>query len=316
MEFVIKAVVKGVGKKCDFYHAHDLQTVLPALISAIINNSKVLYDSHELYTETGNMSGFTKRLSEIMERFLIGKVDRVIAANRSRALIMQKKYENIPMPDVILNCSPSLECGNSKISSNKLPDFLAARGLKNKKIVLYQGGLMADRGLEELVLSAKSFTDDIVLILIGEGNLKEILKNIVVTQGLEKKVFFHEYVPYKELPVYSASAHLGVVIYKNTCLNNYYCAPNKLFEYAAVGLPVAACDFPEPQAIVNRYKIGKLFDPEDVLSIAAAINGIFVSPNGYNEMKENAFSVGLDFNWENEEKKLMKIYEDLSKGAV
>jgi glycosyltransferase involved in cell wall biosynthesis len=310
MEFLIRASARGIGKKSDAYHAHDLPTLLPALIAGKWNHAKVIYDSHELWTEMGNLSGLPQKIAKWLEGFLIRKVDRVLVANRSRALIMGEMYPGIPIPDVIMNCPPREENMHVR-KPRKLIESAAGEANGNRKIVLYQGGLSHGRGIENLVGAAEYFRDHIVLVLLGQGPLKGELVRQVRERGLEKKVLFHDYVPYGDLLDYTASADAGLITYRNTCLNNYHCAPNKLFEYVAVGLPVAACHFPELEHFVKGYGIGRLFNPDDPVSIAEAINGIFESEAEYERMKQNTARVRENFHWAAEAKKLSNIYDDL-----
>ncbi len=310
MEFLIRASVRGIGKKCDVYHAHDLPTLLPALIAGKWNRAKIIYDSHELWTEQGNLSGLTQKFAKRLEGFLIRKTDRVLAANRSRALIMAQMYPGISIPDVIMNCPPREENMHLR-TPRKLIEFADAETTGKQKIVLYQGGLSPGRGIENIVGAAEYFQDHIILVLLGQGPLKEELVRQVHGRGLEKKVFFHDYVPYGDLLDYTASADVGLITYRNTCLNNYYCAPNKLFEYVAVGLPIVACHFPELEFFVKEYGIGKLFDPDDPVSIAGAIDGIFESETEFAIMKQNTAKVRENFNWPVEAKKLSNIYDEL-----
>lgn len=309
-EFLVRAAMRGMGKTCDVYHAHDLPTLLPALVAGRWNRAKVVYDSHELWTEQGNLPALPQRMAKWLEGILIRKVDRVLVANRSRALIMRQMYRDIPLPDVIMNCPPLEENGPSR-KARRLIESTGAETTGNRRIVLYQGGLSFGRGIENLIAAAHDFRDDIVLVLLGQGPLKEELMRQVRERGLEKKVHFHDYVPYGELLDYTASADAGLITYRNTCLNNYHCAPNKLFEYVSVGLPVAACHFPELEQVVNEFGIGKLFDPESPHSIADAVNGIFESEAEYETMKQNTVRVRLRFNWANEAKKLLTIYDEL-----
>ena len=176
-EFVIRASLRAFLKKCDVYHAHDLPTVLPAVIAGKMNNAKIIYDSHELYTEMGNLQKPLKKIAQIFEGILIGKVDKVIVANQSRAEIMGKMYKSIRSLDVIMNCPPlvGVGCDNFSSSGNKLKKSLKIKKTRNKKIVLYQGGLSPGRGLENLLLASQYFRNDIVLVLLGEGEIKNNL---------------------------------------------------------------------------------------------------------------------------------------------
>lgn len=314
-EFIIRASMRALFKKCDVYHAHDLPTLLPALVAAKINNSKVIYDSHEIYTEVDFLSPKIRKIWKYIERHLVKHVDQIIVANQIRAKVMGEAYDVTPKVSVIMNCPEVDYSKKYSQCSDEIRKSFSLKGLGMGKIVLYQGGLISGRCLENLVLAAKYFDDGIVLVLLGEGDYKKQLEDLAIKQDLQDKVFFHDYIPSFKLLDYTASADLGVIIYKNNCLNNYYCAPNKLFEYAVVGLPVAACDFPELESIVSKYKIGKLFDPENILSIATVVNSILSDGPQYVEMSQNTGVVREKYNWANERQKLIEIYNKLDTGA-
>jgi glycosyltransferase involved in cell wall biosynthesis len=180
----------------------------------------------------------------------------------------------------------------------------------NTPIIVYTGGYIHGRGLHNLVSSA-TYLDRGVLVFIGWGVLEEKLKRMVKEKGLEKKVFFTEPVLPNELVAFISSASLGVVIYQNTSLNNYYACPNKLYEYVHAGLPVVSSNFPGLREIVDGYQLGQTFDPEDPKDIAAAINHTICDEKRYNDLKKNALQAAGLFNWENESQKLLALYEGL-----
>ena len=61
-------------------------------------------------------------------------------------------------------------------------------------------------------------------------------------------------------PPLTRSADLGVIPYHSIDLNNYYSSPNKLFEYAAAGLPFVSNDLPFLRWIIAEYGFGEVAD--------------------------------------------------------
>lgn len=108
----------------------------------------------------------------------------------------------------------------------------------DEKIVLYQGLLHPGRCLEELVLAAQFLPSNISLVFIGAGDedYKDRLKRLIENHNLSSRVFLHYRVPYDQVFAYTCCADVGVLFYSNDGRNNYYCAPNKLFEYFRAGL--------------------------------------------------------------------------------
>ena len=52
------------------------------------------------------------------------------------------------------------------------------------------------------------------------------------------------------------SADYGLCFIEDVSLSDFYCLPNKLFEYAFAGVYVLASDFPEISDVVKRYRLG------------------------------------------------------------
>ena len=307
VEYLLKVMARALALRADVYHAYNLDTLLPAWIAAKLRGSSVGYYARELYVETSGMRGIQRYIWRFIEKRLSGRVDTVIAACDERARIMKEEYGAKKLPEVVINC-PSFQ---KEPDSGKLDDFIKSRGVGGKKIALYQGGMMQARCLEELVRSAKYISDDTVIVFMGYGPTRETLVSLTKTEGVDHKVFFHEAVPSRDLLSYTVSADLGIVIYKNTCRNNYYCAPNKLYEYIMAGIPVVGSDFPGISPVVNRYGIGRLFDPEDARSIASAINEVLGDDKGYRRMQKNTERAREVYNWEVQKKTLLKLYDHL-----
>ncbi|MEX0616499.1 MAG: glycosyltransferase family 4 protein [Candidatus Woykebacteria bacterium] len=314
---LLPAKNKLINEKADVYHAHDLDTLLITCQVAKKVGARVIYDSHELFTERYFKKGppllsdlgslIYKQYLKLIESSLIGKVDWVIAVNDSIANELKKRYK-INNVTVVLNSQPS--------SENKFSEVQNLRRILNlkasKKIVIYQGFITSIRGLDKLVIAAEYLEKNTELVLIGEGDFKKQLEYIVGKKKLQDKVKFLPLVSLEDIRKITLSADLGVIPYRNFGLNNFYSTPNKLFEYIAAGIPVVASNFPELRKIILDNKIGNVFDPENPIDIADKINTILSDKKGLEELKKNVkvlFETRL--NWKIEEKKLLEVYKIL-----
>ena len=106
-------------------------------------------------------------------------------------------------------------------------------------------------------------------------------------------------------------ADVGIHPIENTCLNHFYCLPNKLFQYIQAGIPVLCSDFPEMRKIVDGYKVGEVFDVEDVNNISNTINIFFEDMEKLMEYKNNCIKASATLNWNIEKIKLLDIYSQL-----
>ena len=296
----IPAIRKMVPSIC---HCHDLYALPIAYLIAKWDGAKLIYDSHELESAFPNPTWF-RWISRQLEHFLIKRVDKVITVSDSIANEMVKQ-DSIKKPAVIRNMPEYVDM----TGGNRIKEVLGIA--EDKRIVLYQGALRSDRGLDRLIEAMRLLPGDVLSVFIGSGPAEAELKGLVTTMGLETRVRFMGRVPYNELLSYTSSADIGICHIANTSLSYYYSLPNKLFEYIMAELPVAVSNFPEMAKIVEQYGVGVVFDPEDVKDIARAINELLEDREKYAQMKENTKRAKKVLNWENESRKLLEIYEEL-----
>ena len=109
-------------------------------------------------------------------------------------------------------------------------------------------------------------------------------------------------------------ADCGIVMLRNICQNFYWFFPNKLFEYALAGLPVAASAFPDVTAFIDGERCGVTFDPESPESIAAALAGLANERGQAREMGERGLaSIVRERNWEAVVEELVDAYASLGR---
>ncbi len=286
-------------------HANDLDTLFIAFILARRFKAKLIYDAQELYTGLHTLPSWYRKILFIQEYFLIRKADKITVVNDAIAEVMEKYYKR-KIDAIILNCPPyednlHFQRGKTIREFFSIPD--------NVPIFLYSGGLVKQRGIENTILSLKYIKEG-VLVLLGEGPLKEKLLELIAKEKLEERIFFADFIPHTEVPKFISSADVGIIPYENVGINHYLCSPSKLFHYIMAELPIACSNFPFLRKIVIGHEIGKTFDPSNPRSIAEAISLIMVSSN-YKKFKENLRKIKTKYCWENEEQKFLKVYKEL-----
>ena len=70
LEFFIRMFIIALKSKADFYHCHDISPMIVAWLAARINNSKLIYDSHELEYDR-NFGRWHRLLNRVYERIFI-----------------------------------------------------------------------------------------------------------------------------------------------------------------------------------------------------------------------------------------------------
>ena len=153
---------------------------------------------------------------------------------------------------------------------------------------------------------------NIDFVALGDGRARKALEALASELGLSDRVHFPGYVPMEELLAHTASADVGLSLIQNECPSYYYTLPNKITEYVMAGLPVVASDFPEMGRIIREYQVGETVkDPGCPQEVAAAICAVLTDPERYHEMHLNAQRAARVLNWENEQEKLVALYQQI-----
>ena len=297
-----RAAQKYIEDFCpDVIHANDFDMLIPAYRAARKCKAAVVYDSHEVYAENIGIAehNFVKKMIISIERRLVKKVDHMICVSNAAADYFKEKYK-IRRPSVITNCPMR----NSLPLKEKAEDAFE---------VVYQGLMVAGRGYEEFVQAAKLLPADIRLVLRGYGTLEPKLREMIAKENLEKKVHFVQPVEVSELISAASSSHVGIVVTRPVNLNFRLSISNKVFEYAAAGLPVILSDVPEHRYLNDKYHFGLILEEVTPECIAKGILYFKEHPEEYKTMAQNALRMFEELNWEQESQKLLQIYADVCK---
>jgi glycosyltransferase involved in cell wall biosynthesis len=290
-------------RKTDVLLSNDLDTLLPNYLVSKIKKKDLVYDTHEYFTEVPELieGSFAKNTWLRIEKWIFPKLKNVITVNESIANIYKEKYKN----DVKIVRNIPLK----KIDNNEKKSRADLELPLHKNIILMQGaGINIDRGAEEMVKAMQYLSDDYLFLIIGGGDVFDILKQDIDTLKLQEKVWILGKVDYQKLQHYTACADLGISLDKDTNLNYRYSLPNKLFDYINGNTPVLISDLVEIKRIVETYKVGWVIKSHEPQVIADKIKTIFEDKEDYHLKKENTKTASTLLHWENEEKVLNDIY--------
>lgn len=287
--------------KADVLLSNDLDTLLANYLVSKIKGKRLVYDTHELFTEVPELTSRPKvrAIWLRIEKWIFPKLKTVYTVNKSIAEIYTKKY-NIPVK-VIRNISPKwiVPVVKTKLEL-QLPE--------DKHIIILQGaGINIDRGAEEAVEAMKNI-ENAVLIFVGDGDVIPQLKTKVDDEGLDEKVRFFGKKPYQELMQYTFHAAIGLTLDKDTNPNYKYSLPNKVFDYIHTNTVVVASNILEVANIVNKHKVGLIINEVSSEAISKAINTLLTDKTHLKQLKLNCSIAADKENWENEVEVLKSIY--------
>ena len=235
---------------------------------------KVAICIKELYEQ----DGINTKLIKLITR----KTNVVIACEKNRARMMKAKWGLKTMPYVLSNKPYVKEDTKNGIPiTTELTKEIAER-IKGKKVILYQGFHVGyPEELANVARALQMINSDYVFLLMGiiSDEAKNMIQDIfpaTITTGL---------IPAPTHMEITQFARIGITMYSEDKLNNLFCAPNKIYEYAEYGIPSLCIDLPGLVETVGISGAGVCVDIHDVECIAKAIEEI---DQNYNEYSERA----------------------------
>jgi len=299
---IIKILYSLPLNKYSILHCNDLNTLpIGVIVKKLFNkNVKIVYDAHEYETEMNGLQGTQKTVTKFLERTLIKHVDKVITVSDAIADEYVRLY-NIEKPSLVLNTPPYKRIEKKNI-------FRETFNISKEKIIfLYQGGLSKGRGIEILLDTFKIMNNNqSVIVFMGYGSLES---SIIQAQESNDNIYFHKAVSPEILLAYTSSADFGISTIEDTCLSYRYCLPNKMFEYLMAELPVIVSNLPEMRKLVENNNIGTVAEQNTPEGLKKAIDKAITLDKV--ELQKNIQKVKEVYNWEEQEKVLLKVYKDL-----
>ncbi|MBS1512205.1 MAG: glycosyltransferase [Bacteroidetes bacterium] len=280
--------------KMDLIGAIDLDTILPCYFVSKLKNKKRLYDAHELFCEMKEVAtrpaiyNMWKRI----ERFCVPRFNYGYTVNQPIAAEFKKMYG---------------------VDYAVIRNIALLRPIepvtKPNKYILYQGAVNEGRSFETLI-PAMQFVD-VPLVICGDGNFMQQAKQLVKDHQLEDKVIFKGKIPPDELRTITRQAWIGVTLFDDTGLSNYYSLANRFFDYLHAGIPQLCVNYPVYKEINEQYHIAVLTDDISEKNIALLLNNLLGNEFEYQQLQQNCLMARKYLNWQEEEKKLIAFYQTL-----
>jgi glycosyltransferase involved in cell wall biosynthesis len=301
---VFRAAVK---EKAEVYHLHDVELIAVGMLLRL-RGCKVIYDVHEDYPRLI----LSKYYIPARLRPLLAKVVEEVedfAASRFSALVITtphiaQRFQHLRAHVVVVQNFPLLH--------ELVDDGRIIPWHRREEAVIYIGSMTIERSIREMIAAIDLVSVDrsVELHLAGTYSPAGLRDEVASLHGW-KRVRELGFLDRRGVKRSLERVKAGLALFRPepNYTNSY---PNKMFEYMAVGIPVVASDFPLWREIVNESGCGLLVDPLDPRAIADAIAQLLDNPQEAEAMGQRGRRAveGL-YNWENEEKKLLALYEQL-----
>jgi glycosyltransferase involved in cell wall biosynthesis len=274
-------------------HANDYNTMWIGIAAKLLAHSRLVYDSHELWADRNGRPEWRPWLIAC-EAVFVRVADAVVTASPGYAAALAARYRVAP-PTVVRN----IPAGAPR------PARPASAG---GRTAVYIGGLMPGRGLEQAI-AALALVPEARLRLVGPGGdaYRRSLTALAAQTGVAERVTIEDPVAPGAVTDTIADAGVGLMLIQPICRSYELTLPNKLFEYAAAGLPILASDLAVMGPLVREHGLGEAVAPADVAQIAAAIRRLLV-PEANAGARERVRAYARAVGWEGERAVLAGVY--------
>ncbi len=303
----------GLSVDADVYHAHDCDTLALGWICACLRNRPLVYDSHELWVDWQLQMGASAMVAwawRTVEQSLCRRSRLCITVSDGLGDILRSRYRPSRLL-IVRNCP-------RKPSADPPMTRQAARTLcsigPNENVVIYQGGIWRNRGLDVLVRAAARLPQCRMLLVGPANDYANELAELARTCGAGN-VSLLGHKEEADRNVYMSAADLGVVLTQDRSLSYRYSLANKVFEYFSRNVPVVVSDLPEYRRVIERTGAGLLCDPEDSDGLAAQIRAFFAKePSFRSAMAERGRRAVLEeLNMERQMEPVLEFYRSCAR---
>lgn len=243
------------------------------------------YKGQYIFTlyELHNATWATRNIKKVAQN---AKITVVPEYNRAH---MQKYFFNLNKLPLILPNKPLdiIEGKNLYIDNRENREKIENIKRTGKKIILYMGIIGPERPLEKIIEVTRTHKDKYEFVILGRPS--------TYLDYLEQKyngdfTYLGFVTPPNHINI-ASHADIGVLIYipqGKIGLNALYCAPNKIYEYSGLGLPVITNDIPGLYNLVKSYNCGVSFDLDDIQDIICKISEVM---DHYAEYQNGAYQL-------------------------
>tara|TARA_A100001388_G_C28758942_1_gene496556 strand:- start:932 stop:2068 length:1137 start_codon:yes stop_codon:yes gene_type:complete len=276
-------------------HCHDTFLLISAFIIKLIFGTVIIYDAHELESNKNGQSKILSIATLILEKLCWKKIDLLISVSGS---ILDWYCKNLGYKKnlLILN-APEINQFDAKINNPSLREKFNIP--RNELLFLYCGLLSKGRFIEDTLEIFKQLNKKAHILFVGEGELLDL-----VNSYCSKYINIHQqnFVKHDNLVSIIKESDIGLCLIEKISLSDYYCLPNKLFEYLFANINILASNFPDIKQFSKKYKSITLCETNKE-SIKQKIDFLI-------KYKPKKYSQDLkEISWSNQSKNLKEAYK-------
>jgi len=299
ISFSVTAFLIGLFQQCDIIIATSPQffTALAGRTLSRFRNKPWIIEVRDLWPESIKTVGAMKdnlliRHFEKEEVWCYKSASAIVSVTESFKTEIIKKGINPDKIKVIRN-GANLELYQP---SPKCLDVIDKLGLRGKKVLGYIGTHGMAHKLDFILDCAKELSKvdhSFHFLLIGDGAEKNNLRRKIEIEDISN-VTMLDTVSKHEVATYLSVLDAAIINLRKSDLFKTV-IPSKIFETAAMQIPILIGVDGEARMIVEQYDAGIFYEPENQESFINTINSLFKSEALYKKCKKGGEQLANDF---------------------
>jgi glycosyltransferase involved in cell wall biosynthesis len=305
-ELYVRFAAMVLQEKPEVLWIHDLSmsgfVPLGCLLKSAGRMRKLVWDQHELPSDRTLASGWKMRAL----KWLMSLCDAIVVANHERCVLLVERYGKGGGPPFrVIENFP--DATFSALPKGELPVKIQS-WLQGMPYLLTQGGGEPGRMLEESV-EAVMRLQSVKLVVVGRFP-ESARRHLRVQWGeaLDQFVLFTGMVAQMEMNRYIDRALASIVFYKQTGMNEWLCAPNRLYQAVCRGVPVLVGWNPPLRDFVEKTGAGIALET-DGTDVDAILRGIQCLVEGREPFAQKAEQAKASFLWNTQDPILKFLVE-------
>ena len=240
----------------------------------------------------------------LMEKFCLEKSDVIITPSNS----IRKKVLTYGIAESKVTVIPN---GAEIPAKTERPEDAPVR------YIIYFGAVQAWQGVDVLLKAFARLRDisDLYLVICSSNHSRrsKLLRKLAEKLEIDSRIIWHFGLSEDELAPWLKHAELSVAPLTECSRNiEQGCAPLKILESMAAGVPVVASDLPSVREIMTDKIHGRLVHPDRPGELARVIRVLLQYPQTLKELGAEARKkIESDFLWKKSLESLKKIYRSL-----
>lgn len=232
---------KYASQEISVVNAHSVAVLPVCRALARKHRARLIYDTHELETETSTSHGVQRWVFKFIEHSFISRCDAVFVVSESIAKWYRSRYSSVD--PVVLRNIPGFQRPGSVTAMR----FLLSVP-EGKKLYIHVGNLVPNRSIHIILDVFASERVDDHIVFLGSGDLEPLVQKAATEHA---NIHWMAPVPPEEVLSAVAGCDVGLCLITTDVLSYRLSLPNKALEYMAASTPFFFSDLLEVKRILG-----------------------------------------------------------------